>query len=840
MKNNYSMTKYFRLALSWVMLVGLAVGTLPTPPVSASALIDLIGPAGSGQFGKNVTVLPNGNIVVTDPSYAIGTSPNAGAVYLYNGSSGALISTLTGSAANDRVGSGTDTFIGSLPINYGSITVLSSGDFLVSSPNWAHVAASRAGALTWCSGITGCAGAVSASNSLVGSSVDDFVGYGGGFYNSYNYINRLDNGNYVVVSPYWDNSTTADVGAVTFCSGTKGCTGAISATNSLVGSKPDDMGLKNYPGNIIPRTVYALSNGNYVVYYPGWDSSTTANVGAVTFCSGTTGCKGVVSSSNSLVGTTAGDMGFYPGNLSSLTVTVLTNGNYVVNSQASGGMVTWCSGAVGCTGIVSASNSLVIGTLAQTAVSSPSRIYYYSNITALPNGSYVVISPEWVNGAAAKAGAVTWCDGTAGCKGVVSASNSLVGSAANDDLGGTMLPSSGGITLLTNGSYVVGSPNWDNGTIIDAGAVTWCSGTTGCKGVVSASNSLVGSSANDQAGYYNGSAGNIQALTNGNYVVRSLYWDNGTITDAGAVTWCSGTAGCTGAISASNSLVGSSANDQYGYRVTALTNGNYVVGSPNWDKGTISDAGAATWCSGTAGCTGLVSASNSLVGSSAGDKVGSWPVALTNGNYVVGSPSWDMGTVIDAGAETWCSGTIGCAGVISAGKSLVGSAANDQVGIAVTALRNGNYVVNNSEWANGTASKAGAATWCSGTAGCTGMVSASNSLVGSSAGDQAGYVFETSALSSGSYVVRIPNWTHAAAAQAGAVTWCSGTAGCTDVVSASNSVLGTAANGGSHLIYVFDEIHNQLVVGRPSDNRVTLFQLSAQAPLLTYLPMIQR
>jgi hypothetical protein len=31
--------------------------------------VDIAGPAGSGQFGTSVTILPNGNFVVTDPSY---------------------------------------------------------------------------------------------------------------------------------------------------------------------------------------------------------------------------------------------------------------------------------------------------------------------------------------------------------------------------------------------------------------------------------------------------------------------------------------------------------------------------------------------------------------------------------------------------------------------------------------------------------------------------------------------------------------------------------------------------------------------------------------------------
>ena len=57
-------------------------------------------------------------------------------------------------------------------------------------------------------------------------------------------------------------------------------------------------------------------------------------------------------------------------------------------------------------------------------------------MTALSNGNYVVSSPDWTNGAAAGAGAVTWGSGTAGVSGPVSATNSLVGSTANDPVGG--------------------------------------------------------------------------------------------------------------------------------------------------------------------------------------------------------------------------------------------------------------------------------------------------------------------------------------------------------------------------------------------------------------------
>ncbi|HEU4575312.1 MAG TPA: hypothetical protein VFS36_09945, partial [Chitinophagaceae bacterium] len=66
--------------------------------------MNITGPAGSGQFGSFITVLTNGNYVVADPYYDEGAVTDVGAVYLYNGSTHSLISTLKGSTANDQVG----------------------------------------------------------------------------------------------------------------------------------------------------------------------------------------------------------------------------------------------------------------------------------------------------------------------------------------------------------------------------------------------------------------------------------------------------------------------------------------------------------------------------------------------------------------------------------------------------------------------------------------------------------------------------------------------------------------------------------------------------------------
>jgi hypothetical protein len=253
-------------------------------------------------------------------------------------------------------------------------------------------------------------------------------------------------------------------------------------------------------------------------------------------------------------------------------------------------------------------------------------------VVALSTGNVVITSPNDDAGGT-DAGAVYLFNGATGA--LIS---TLKGSQANDTVG------SAGVTALSNGNYVVSSANWDNAGVVDAGAVTWGNGTSGTSGAVTSSNSLVGTTASDQVG-----SNGVTALSNGSYVVSSANWDNAGVMNAGAVTWCSGTSG---AVTSSNSLVGTTASDNVGSSgVTALSNGNYVVGSANWDNAGVMDAGAVTWGSGTSGVSGAVTSSNSLVGTTASDQVGAFGVtALSNGNYVVRSRNWDNAGVVNAGA----------------------------------------------------------------------------------------------------------------------------------------------------------------------------------------------
>lgn len=701
----------------------------------------ITGPAGSENFGSSITVLTNGNYVVADRLYDEGATLNVGAVYLYNGNTHALISVLKGSTANDQIGSGgivvltngnfvvvssvwdngaitnagavtwcsgatgltavvssSNSLVGSnVNDNVGAsgVIALSNGHYVVCSSSWNNGATADVGAVTWCDGTTGLAGAVSSSNSLIGGTASDVVGAYG--------IVGLSNGNYVVRSPFWRNGAIMNAGAVTWCNGTTGRTGTVSSANSLVGSTAEDQ--------VGASEVIALGNGHYVVLIQTWDNGAVVDAGAVTWCNGTTGRTGSISSSNSLVGSTTGQF------LGANGITMLTNGHYVVPNPGwdngavpDAGAATWCNGTTGRTGTISSSNSLVGTTSGDMG-----------NLIVVPlsNGNYVVVNTNWDNGAITDVGAVTWCNGTTGRTGTVSSSNSLVGSTAFDIVG------AGGATALSNGHYVVNSYAWDNGAINSAGASTWCDGTSGRTGTISSSNSLVGSSTDDNVGV------TTVALPNGNYVVISSAWNNGAIIDAGAVTWGNGTSGITGTISSSNSLLGSVNSDRVGNPgIVVLTNGNYVVRTSNWDNGAITNVGAITWCDGTLGLSGLVSSSNSLVGATSSDQIGSSGVlALTNGNYVISSSNFDNGSLVNAGAVTWCDGSTGRTGVVNSSNSLVGGITSDAVG-TVIAQNSGNYIVNSSSWDNGTLVNAGAVTFGNGLAGVTGLINSCNSILG--------------------------------------------------------------------------------------------------------------
>jgi hypothetical protein len=264
-------------------------------------------------------------------------------------------------------------------------------------------------------------------------------------------------------------------GAVTFANGTTGLTGAgvVSAGNSLVGIGANavigvaDNATPLLAGGIGPSVgtnpippapafgVIQLANGNYVV------TSETAGIGAVTFGSGTTGVTGTVTAANSLIGAGVADGG----------VTLLPNGNYLVSSPFAtvngvpfAGAVTFGNGLTGVTGAITAQNSLV--------GANPGDAVGFDFASVPISTTFTKGAQLWQRGVA---------EGELPFGGVTVADFQAVG------FGPGNFTVNGAIAVLSNGDYVVASPNFG----VSAGAATFGSGTTGVTGTITAQNSIL-------------------------------------------------------------------------------------------------------------------------------------------------------------------------------------------------------------------------------------------------------------------------------------------------------------------------------------------------------------
>jgi len=733
--------------------------------------------------------LANGNFIVSGRNNACGTW--CGELRLFS-PTGSLIATFTGAAAYDRVGSMNDGI---------RIMVLANNNVVMLNRYWGSGASNSylgKGAITWFNGSTGAlntgavGGAVSSSNSLVGSNAGtssggeywgDLLGSGG--------ARELSNGNVVIGSPKYNNDNytggNRSYGALTWLNGSTGKFyggvngGTIATTNSLIGNEN-----LQFLGSSLENSSYsiALTNGNFVYSNPSTNVAGNNAAGLAVWMDGSTGRVGTVAWTEVFYGTT--------GASSYLNAYALSDGNFVLASSAwntNAGYVFWVNGSTGLTAGGNAGSSGFTINNTTALVGDATYGYVGGGILALSGGRYVVRGNK----------SVTWVDPTNSINvtGTVGTGNSFTyASVGNPNL-----------TKLSNGNYVVTN---SSGYIYSGneGLVTWFNGSNGYATGESTRNTAASSTNSLYGNYINSQIGQgIVELTNGNFIVLSPSWTD----NKGAATWCSGASGCTGAVSNANSLVGSNNSDYVGQGVTALTNGNYVVRSQSWSGG----KGAATWGNGTTGTNGAVSSANSLVGSAANDYVGQNVTALTNGNYVTFTKDWDNGGTTDVGAATWVDGSNGhlanwtsgnIGGTVSATNSLIGASANDRLGLpgsgspGVLALSNGNYVVTTPY----SFSNKGSATWGDGSSGTVGTISTSNSFTGRLAGD---YFSSGStsvvALSDGNYVIGTQQSKSAdqSLSNAGAITWFNGSNGYamneTSVgasLSTNNSYFGTTAN----------------------------------------------
>ena len=370
-------------------------------------------PSATNGFGSFTQVLGNGNVIISAPGADTGGNAATGAVYLFNSKTGALLSDLRGSHAGDHAGSG-------------GIQVLGNGNYLVLSPQYATV-----------SGVNTFSLSTTDPNTVPGASA------------------------YAI-----QQNTTASAGAITWQSSTGSGALSLGSGNSLVGStaNADSVTRYSYSGNTINNngaiTVTANDRlGNITTYDVYGSVINTGTTNIVELADGNV----AIAASNWFNGRGA--------------VAWMNGSTGALSNAAAGAAVSSSVALVGSTGIrslapnVTDSNSrkvYVIGvdgslpytytqgsTNRREAPPGAAGDSIGSSLTALPDGGYVIASPLFTDGSAIYAGAATH-GAAGGSAGVVSSSNSLVGSHSYDFV------SSGGISRV-DGGYVVASPYWTDG-----------------------------------------------------------------------------------------------------------------------------------------------------------------------------------------------------------------------------------------------------------------------------------------------------------------------------------------------------------------------------------------
>lgn len=753
------------------------------------------GPAGSGVFGQSVVCFPNGNFAVNDPLYDENGKSDIGAVYIYDGKTQEIIAVLKGVTPGDRIG------------NY--IYLLNDNLLLVYSPLWD----SGKGALTVMGNKVNNPIEVKESNSLVGQNPGDLSSI---------FTQIIPDKGYVINVPSWGNNK----GAVLTSKFQDPLTGFINSENAFTGT---------YAGDRVGQAVMVLQEKVVIA-----SSTYNQKRGAVTVRDWNS-CQGEFSHSNALVGERAGDqVGLMINPLNSQEAVIVNS--FLWNNER--GAVTNINTGNPLTGYISPDNSLTGG--------KNSDKVGFNGVYALKNNNYVVVSTHWNQ----DRGAVTWGEGTKGVVGVVDSENSVVGTQPNDRIGLRF-------AVLSNGNFVTHSEAWNNAT----GSVTWGDGRRGIYGEVNATNSLIGTQANDHFGnqiktlengdylvinwgipaiqgsftWGDGNGGtvgkvseenslvgisthayltplNLVQLTNGNVVVNFPYWNNGR----GAVIFMASGKRVVGKISAENSLTGANDFDRIGLGgVIPLTNGNYVFSSPEWAQNT----GAITWGDGNKGIIGLVSEKNSMTGikvKNIDNNLGLY--ALSNGNYVAHTTYYDA----EIDRVIWGNGTTGTIGEVNESNSLKGD--NIRI-INITPLKNGNYVINSAH----KLLKFNAITWANGNIPLKGEISEANSFIGEYDGVGLGTLNSPiKELSTGDYIIHNP-FAHKGK---GVVAWASGTEGLSGLPTDKNSILGNSFDDGQKLIPVFNYPLNYLMVGRPHENMISL--LNPNFELVTGLEEVDK
>ena len=399
-------------------------------------------------------------------------------------------------------------------------------------------------------------------------------------------------------------------------------------------------------GEEFSRGIVILSSGNIVVTDP-LDSNVAPFAGAAYLYNPVTQTRIA-----SIYGDLANDLLGLDG------VTALANGNFTIASSRVAAV--GIGATVGSVMLLNGTTGAQIG----SAIAGDDLADQLGDkgVVALTNGNFVIVSQrDDVNGVI-DAGSVRLVDGTTGIQ--------IGAPIAGNHTDALFNPN---VTALTNGNFVVAAPNADVNAVATAGSVMLINGTTGAQ----IGSTIAGDNVNDRLG-----SDGVAALANGNYVIASAGDDVNGITNAGSVMLVDGATG----IPIGTPIAGDENDDQLGSEgVTALTNGNYVIASRLDDVAGIFDAGSAKLVNGTTGIQ-----VSSIDGDNDFDFLGSRGViALTNGNYVIASPSDDVNGIGDAGSVRLVDGTTG----IQIGSTIAGDQLSDSLGFRVAALTNGHFAI---------------------------------------------------------------------------------------------------------------------------------------------------
>jgi len=716
---------------------------------------------GGGLNSTFVTVLPNGDIIYGH-AYDDTKVTDGGAVYLFNGTSGAVRGALYGNITNQYVGYAAVT-----TLKYGDHVHGGTNDYLVASPYWQETtggSSTYTGAFTLVDGTTGMAKS-GADKSLVATDNSILIPRKSANSSQSSYSNatvtELENGNYVICLPMALSSASLtsgagvpEMGAVLLVNGATGKakindSWVVSTSNSIHGYwDPSSYGYRVGSGGITALPYHATSNPNYAYVINSIDTSlnsftfynggaswgTPYRTGAITLADGTTG-KPVASqgSTSDLRIYVEGSGGTYTNSIRSV---IYNSNNFAIANG--GGIQTFGAGV---DGFLIVSNSL--GGYSTVSNSQDTIYKWMGNLAVakistgkLLDDTFLVKGPNTGQGDATSPNSV-WGDGSVGSGNVGKFSNTVWKSP--DHLDQIVVPytdilNNGGgfITIRASDGHVVARDGSDGGMATGNASFLWrYNGAT--------QNAIA--TANGGAGVGDGKSGdNLFWTWNGNYQSALM-----TINANGFVVPF---------LNTSATAVGSSESVAFPDVFTRLTTarGDLVFYRDSWTGGSYK--GAVAIASGSTGkfLDGTISTldpatSNNVFTTTESTGPNYTIVPNSTGDYIlVNNYAYDgwkgAVTIIDANTGR---AVLNDNKVMSAANTVFGLVANDYVQ-GVEALDNGDWAIRASSWDNGATANVGMVAIMAGSGANLGKIkldgslaiSSSNSYMGERADDQVG------------------------------------------------------------------------------------------------------